>query len=178
MTVVSDDGIRLLAWLPAGTPIVKGVLVDGRDIREADLQERFRLPRRLIDSTWTGSSTLRLIDEDHWSSTWWFFAGTTGEFLGWYVNLELPLGRTPDTVERVDGVLDVWVEPDGTWQWKDEDELAAAIAAGRLTAGQAEQLRTEGLRMIALAEARRHPFDGTHTDFRGCTDVSGNRPAG
>lgn len=167
MTVVSDDGTHLLGWVPVGTPILKGVLADGRDIRAAELDQRFRLPRKLIESIWTGTSTLRLLDEHHWSSVWWFFDGTSGAFLGWYVNLEIPLGRTAEGVERCDGVLDIWVEPDRTWQWKDEDELAAAIDAGRLSLGQVASLRAEGLRVAALAEAGLFPFDGTHTDFRG-----------
>jgi len=62
-------------------------------------------------------------------------------------------------------VLDVWVEPTGSWRWKDEDEFAAAIQAGRFADGQAEMLRAEGERMIALAEAGTFPFDGSHTDF-------------
>lgn len=165
MTSVADDGLQLLAWMPAGTPIRSSVLLDGRDIRAADLAERFRLPRTLVSRIWTGASNLRLIDESHWSSVWWFFDGDSGAFQGWYVNLEIPRGRTSSSVVRTDGVLDVWVEPTGSWRWKDEDEFAAAIQAGRFADGQAEMLRAEGERMIALAEAGTFPFDGSHTDF-------------
>ena len=165
MRVVADDGRLLLGWVPAGTPIVASRLADGRDQREAPLHERFRLPRRKYASHWRRTSTLRLVDEDAWSSVWWFFS-PEGTFQNWYVNLELPVGRTTSTVDRVDGALDVHVEPDRSWAWKDEDEAAAAVDAGRYTAAQMAGLRAEGERMIALAEAGRFPFDGAWCDFR------------
>jgi hypothetical protein len=42
-----------------------------------------------------------------------------------------------------------WVGPDGTWSWKDEDELEEAVVAGWLTRGEAEAARAEGERVLA-----------------------------
>jgi predicted RNA-binding protein associated with RNAse of E/G family len=106
-----------------------------------------------------------VITESDWSSVWWFFA-ESGEFRGWYVNLEIPLGRTELGTDRIDGALDVTVDPHRRWQWKDEDEAAAAVEAGRLGAEQLARLRAEGERLIGLAEAGAFPFDGTWCDFR------------
>ncbi|WP_016700674.1 DUF402 domain-containing protein [Actinoalloteichus spitiensis] len=161
--VVSDDGAAVFCWVLGGTEIVATRLPDGRLVREAPLEQRFVLGRRPCRSRWTGSSTLRWVPEGQWSSVWWFF-GPAGDFRGWYVNLEIPRGRTPFGVDRVDGVLDVFVRPDRTWEWKDEDELVAALAAGRVTREQAGLLRAEGERVIALAEAGAFPFDGSHLD--------------
>lgn len=166
MTVVADDGRLLLGWVPVNTPIKKGVLADGRDIRTAPLNQRFRLPRKLIDANWTGTSTLRLIDEEHWSSVWWFFDGDSGKFTGWYVNLEIPMGRSASGIITCDWILDVAVDRDLNWRWKDEDELVAALDAGRISPEQAAMLRREGERIGVLAERGHFPFDGTHTDFR------------
>ncbi|MGK3207516.1 DUF402 domain-containing protein [Amycolatopsis sp. MEPSY49] len=165
LRVLEDDGRVLLAWLPAGTPIVGSRLADGRLMRDAPLDQRFRIPRVPVPDLWHGASTLRRIPEDEWSSVWWFF-DLEGRFKNWYVNLEIPLGRTPGAVDRIDGVLDVVVEPDGTWRWDDEDEAEAAIEVGRLTLEQFDRLRAEGERIGALAERGAYPFDGTDTDFR------------
>ena len=35
MTVVEHDADRLVAWLAGGTPLVKPVLADGREVRDA-----------------------------------------------------------------------------------------------------------------------------------------------
>ena len=165
LRVLADDGRVLLGWLPAGTPIVGSRLADGRELREAPLEERFRIPRMQIPSVWRGTSTLRRIADDEWSSVWWFFSAA-GVFTGWYVNLEIPLGRTEAGPDRIDGVLDVVVDRDGHWRWDDEDEAEVAVEAGRLTAEQLDLLRAEGERVGRLAERGIYPFDGTDTDFR------------
>jgi hypothetical protein len=164
LRVVSDDGRALMGWIPAGTEIVGSRLADGRSLREAPLHQRFRIPRERFRDTWRHTSTLRLITEGDWSSVWWFFS-PDGDFLGWYVNLEIPQGRTAAGPDRIDGVLDLKVTRAGKWSWKDEDEADEAVSAGRLTADQLARLRTEGERLGALAEARAFPFDGTWTDF-------------
>lgn len=165
LRVLEDDGRVLLAWLPAGTPIVGSRLADGRSLAEAPLDQRFRIPRVPVPDHWHRTSTLRRIADDEWSSVWWFF-DAAGEFTNWYVNLEIPLGRGPAEVDRIDGVLDVVVDPGGTWHWEDEDEAEAAIDAGRLTREQLDRLRAEGERIGALAERGAYPFDGTDTGFR------------
>lgn len=165
LRVIADDGRELLGWIPDGTAVIGTRLADGRTMREAPLEERFRLPRTRFPQTWHGTSTLRLITENEWSSIWWFFE-PDGRFRNWYVNLEIPLGRTEFGVDRCDGVLDLAVDPDTGWQWKDADEADAAVRAGRLTSNQLDRLYAEGERMIVLAEAGKFPFDGTWTDFR------------
>ncbi|MDX3195372.1 DUF402 domain-containing protein [Streptomyces sp. MN03-5084-2B] len=165
LRVLEDDGRVLRAWLPAGTPIIGSRLADGRLMRDAPLDQRFRIPRVPVPDSWHGASTLRRIPEDEWSSVWWFF-DLEGRFKNWYVNLEIPLGRTAGAVDRIDGVLDVVVEADGSWRWDDEDEAEAALEVGRLTLEQFDRLRAEGERIGALAERGAYPFDGTDTGFR------------
>ncbi len=164
LRVVSDEGGTLLGWLPAGTEIVGSGLVDGRRRRDVPLAERFLAPRRQLRDVWRGTSNLRLIPAREWYSIWWFFDETG--FRCWYVNLEIPAGRTAEGVDRVDGVLDLVVHPDRSCRWKDEDEAEAAVEAGRLTAAELDRLRGEGERLRVLAEAGAPPFDGGWTGFR------------
>ncbi|MTD15904.1 DUF402 domain-containing protein [Nakamurella sp. YIM 132087] len=165
LRVVADDGSSLLGWNPPGTPMITGAAADGRGLREVPLAQRFAVPRRRTRDIWRGTSTLRLIEEGVPSSVWWFWDADS-EFLGWYVNLEEPHGRTATTVDRADGILDVLVLPDRTAQWKDEDEAAAAVAVGRLDGPQLAALRLEGRRRIEQAQRNEFPFDGSHLDFR------------
>lgn len=165
LRVISDDGRALLGWIPAGTEIVGTRLADGRSLREAPLAERFRVPREQVRDIWRHTSNLRLVIDGAWSSVWWFF-DLAGEFLYWYVNLEIPLGRAAAGPDRIDGVLDLEVNRGGQWRWKDEDEVEEAVLAGRLTVDQVARLRAEGERQGRLAEAGAFPFDGTWTDFR------------
>lgn len=58
----------------------------------------------------------------------------------------------------MDHVLDVVIEPDLSWRWKDEEELAEAVGLGLVTPRAADAIRAEGERVIAQLEARRSPF--------------------
>jgi len=165
LRVLEDDGEQLIGWLPKGTGIIASRLPDGREIREEPLENRFRAGRSQVHTTWHGTSTIRLISESHWSSVWWFFDAEQ-RFLSWYVNLEIPRGRTERTLDRVDGALDVHVSADRGWEWKDEDEADAAVEAGRITPEQLTRLRAEGERVIGLAESGVFPFDGAWCDFQ------------
>ncbi len=50
------------------------------------------------------------------------------------MNFEQPLRRTPVGFDTFDEKLDLIVMPDGTYRWKDEDELEQAAALGLLDA--------------------------------------------
>ncbi|MFN8635276.1 MAG: DUF402 domain-containing protein [Chloroflexota bacterium] len=73
----------------------------------------------------------------------------SGAFLGWYVNLQEPMRPTPVGWDSFDQMLDVWIEPDGRWSWKDWDELVEAEQVGIFTAAEVAAIRAEGERVIA-----------------------------
>jgi hypothetical protein len=101
-----------------------------------------------FDYVWDRTNVLRIMREGDahtvevfWDEEW--------ELLGWYVNLQAPLVVRGDRFDTTDWALDVWVEPDGTWQWKDEDDFAQAQELGILDAAAAAEVRAEGERVIA-----------------------------
>jgi Protein of unknown function (DUF402) len=163
MRVISDDDAGLLLWTPAGSEFAVLRDADGRSQHDLPIDE-MSAPR-LVRKTWRDNDILVLRPHDGWHSIWWFFEN--GGFVGWYVNLETPGTRHENAIDLTDLVLDVWVEPDRTWEWKDEDEMAARIGnPAYFDAEQAAAVRAEGERLIKLAEAGAFPFDGTHVDFR------------
>jgi hypothetical protein len=74
---------------------------------------------------------------------------TDETFAGWYVNLQEPLRRTQLGFDTDDLVLDIWVDPDGSWRWKDEDELEIAVELGRFTPAQLAEIRSVGESVLA-----------------------------
>ena len=84
----------------------------------------------------------------------------------WYVNLQEPLRQTHLGFDYMDKDLDVLVELDGTWRWKDEDELAEAIAGGLIPAEDEPRLRAEGERAVRRILGREPPFDRDWTTWR------------
>lgn len=89
-----------------------------------------------------------------------------GEFLGWYVNLEEPWRESPLGFDTTDHLLDIWVDPDRSWRWKDEDHLAEAVEIGLFSPRQADEFRAEGERAIERIEAWGPPFDEGWENWR------------
>lgn len=161
--VVSDDSSHVALYVQPGSPRKIHATADGGALpRSIPFLERERLIGGLRDHTWTDRHVLMLQEPDRMSSIWYWWHETTWEFIGAYVNLQLPLRRTPVGFDTADYLLDVVVHPDLTWEWKDEEELADAVDAGIVDLAMASALRAEGERTIADLVARRWPFD---TDF-------------
>ena len=64
------------------------------------------------------------------------------------MNLQEPLRRSRLGFDTRDQVLDIVVEPDLSWRWKDEDELAHAVERRVFSSGEAGAIRAEGERVV------------------------------
>jgi hypothetical protein len=160
VTVASDDpSYGLVAWLASGSPVIRPVAKDGREIRDVPLPERFsattgRMPRR---STWHGCGTLLIAPRGRpWSV--WLFWRPEWQFDSWYVNLEDVHRREAGGVITRDHVLDLVVQPDHSLGIKDEDELAAAIAACWVTSAEATSWRRDLDEAAAAIQRWESPF--------------------
>jgi hypothetical protein len=161
MRVVSDNDDGLLLWQSHGSDFAALVDADGSDPHEVPL-DQMREPR-LTRSHWR-NDVLILMPPAAAYSVWWFFR--EGVFTGWYVNLETPYVRRPDGVDATDLVLDIVVQPDRRWQWKDVDEFEQRIGHPLyFDRAAADGVREQGLDLVKLIEAGAYPFDGTHADF-------------
>jgi len=158
--VVRDDERGLVFWLAPRTPVLRPVLADGRDIRDVPMSQRFdyyRHGRATRLDTWHGQGILGIVPPGvPWSV--WLFWTEDWDFRGWYVNLEAIEERKGNTSITEDHILDLIVAPDRSTEWKDEDELAAAVTGRRFTAEKADQIRADGQAAEAVVEAWRSPF--------------------
>ena len=131
--VVEETEDVLALWIPRGSPYrvpAGGLRIPGDEWElepGATKQDQLCVARR-------GRAHSVFI---HWASS-----GTVDY---WYVNFERPLRRTPLGVDTFDEKLDLIVRPDGSFRWKDEDELEAAAALGLL---DADAVRAEAARVL------------------------------
>jgi hypothetical protein len=177
--VVSDDERGLLLWMPHGTPMRREVTMDGRGPRGMAFDRWLAAPKQMISTVHRGPNILKLIPPASRSasesavtahSVWWLF-GPGQRFAAWYVNLEHPIARWDDGelagIDTTDFDLDIWVWPDRSWEWKDEDELTERLGfPDHYWVSDPESVWAEGRRVIPRIEAGEFPFDGTWTDFR------------
>lgn len=78
----------------------------------------------------------------------WLMWTRSWAFKCWYVQLQSPIVRKPRAIETMDHALDLVINPDKTWHWKDEDDFAEAQQVGVFTAEEAAAVRQEGERVI------------------------------
>ncbi|MEV0902454.1 DUF402 domain-containing protein [Actinoplanes sp. NPDC049802] len=169
LRVVEDRGDAVVLWAPAGTRGWHANMPDGRTMAQTPLPEWSATPRipapHIVDH---GVLSWHPRGRDY--SIRWFYR-TDGTFYRWYANLEAPPVLWRDGglagLDTADWDLDVVIEPDRTWEWKDEE-----VFRQRLTMPEAywvddeERVRRAGEEVIALVEAGAFPFDGTWCDFR------------
>lgn len=169
MRVVRDDERGLVAWLAPGTLQEAPGSSDGQRVREVPPARRWLEPRTRIVERWRGNGVLCIAPAGMPWSIWLFWSDTTGPdwaFSGWYVNLENAHLRTDRDTFSSDHILDVEIDPAGGIHLKDEDELVAAIAQGRLSSEQAAQIERHADAAIASFEADDWPFDSAWTRWR------------
>ena len=112
--------------------------------------ERWMSDEPPFDHAWNSTHVLRFMGEGQahtielmWDANW--------DFIGWYVNLQAPLEISGRFFDTTDWALDVVVDPDETWRWKDEDDLARLVELGAFSEHEAREIRAEGERVIAAA---------------------------
>lgn len=167
--VVSDDERGLLVWIARGAPVAHEVADDGRGMRAMPFAEWLSRSYRLATGVWAGPPLLKFLPTgaDH---SVWLFRDAEDRFAHWYVNLEEHGVRWDDGevagVDVVDQDLDIVVDPDLSWRWKDEEEFVERLAFpdGYWVPDEAA-VRAEGLRVVRMIEAGEFPFDGTWRDF-------------
>lgn len=154
-TVVRDDPELITLLVPAGVTCAVPIGPDGEELRICDrpfrLELRERGPTPVLSFAWPGEPFAVL----RWIEPW-----------AWYVNPQEPLRRTEIGFDTTDHVLDALVALDGTWCWKDEDELERAVELGLFSAAEAERFRADGHRAIDRILRREPPFDRDWGDWR------------
>jgi hypothetical protein len=183
VTVVRDDGDSLALWCPEGT-LWKTATTPPTRARASTRAARFAANLTLCDWTladfsWDGE-TLCLVRAGDWYAVrvaWWDRqSAATAElqevslgdsaFRGWYVNFQQPFRRTAEGLQTMDLMLDLLVDPDRSWRWKDEDELEAMVTSGVFAASIVEQVRETGRLVVSRIAQPAPPFDSAWRGWR------------
>lgn len=167
VTVVEDSPDCIAYYLAAGTPTKYPVDLDDAliplGIERGGVGTR---PWRVTDGVWHTNGRLYLIRPGAAHAFSVFWSNADWSFLGWYVDLQAPLQRIAVGFESEDYLLDILVEPDGSWTWKDEDEFDAAQRVGRFSPVEAAAIRAEAASVIEQIEARSWPFNAGWKQWR------------
>ena len=141
--VVQDTDDLLALYMPEGSPL-------------AFTEDFFGAPHPWSGrDRWSGHGVLQLQRPDEMHAVWVFWDGPKREFGGWYVNIQEPFRRSPLGFDTQDLELDIVIALDGSWRFKDDEELEPWIERGRWTREEVEAIRAEGRRIGAELDASR-----------------------
>lgn len=157
VTVVADGDDALVLWLAHGTPTRVAQLPGGVDLRSVTKREMFGQRWQSGPREWV-NSVLMTLPAGAPHAIWSFFA-PDGTFMNWYANLQSSAERWSGGVDIVDHQLDLVVSPDHAVEWKDADELEAALEVGWYTVDDSIRIYAEAHRLAELAADGKPPFD-------------------
>ena len=168
MIVAEDRGDFLALWFPKGTrwkaPTTSPGLPAAEDRGErlcacmASGEWIFRDLEWDVDTLW--------VLEAEVSHAVWVSWLDGFEPWGWYVNLQEPFSRTTHSLQTMDLMLDVIVDRDRSWRWKDEDELQALLDWQLIDGAKAAAIRAEAESVLRRLEADKPPFNEPWHDWR------------
>ena len=170
VTVVKDVSEYLALYTHPNAPYRSGVIKDRYSMpvsQRIDVYMEMLNPgvQQLEERVSGDYHVLTLTPPDSWHSVWLFW--TAGwKFERWYVNLQAPIRRMPRCILVRDYALDIAVEPDMSWSWKDVDEFEELISRGFFTESQISSIRAEADRMIQTIESRGSPFSDGWKNWR------------
>lgn len=165
--VIEDTPERVSVFLCEGTGYKGQATKDGRPLgREVPFLERECLIQGVCDKTWSGNHVLMVQQPEESYAVWFFWNASDWSFIGYYVNLQASLERIIVGFDTLDYLLDIVVDPDQTWRWKDEDEFSEARVAGILSPDVCEAALAASERAIVDIESGHWPFDGSLVGWR------------
>lgn len=114
---------------------------------------------------WQTNRILMLLRPGRYDSAWLFWDHATNAFNSYYVNFQLPFTRSHCGFDSFDLELDIVVEPDGAWQWKDEAGYHEGIQLGCISPEWVTAIDAVKGSVIDAIGKRAYPFDQTWMNY-------------
>ena len=172
--VVSSTEAQLVSYLPTGTI---GTCATNRGLPETAGMDRdarkllaLKTGHAVVAEQPEAPDKLNIHRPDRWARVNLGWDAQTGAFLGWYVNFELPPTGTATGISSKDLVLDMWVDPDLTWRWKDADDFQHALGDHILAPEIEAPIRTEAELIIDEIANGTGPFGNDWIAFHADPD--------
>lgn len=116
---------------------------------------------QLAKYTWQTNRLLLIFEPEKYYSTILFWNHTSHAFLCYYINFQLPFLRGHDAIDTLDLELDIIINPDFSYEWKDMDDYQQAIAHGVILPEWIEGIEDAKLEIFDKLNRRQYPFDNS-----------------
>jgi hypothetical protein len=166
VVVVKDAPTELaLAILPGA----EGFLTEGYSEGKQNGKRRWDFkdkPWKLERFIWHTHRVLLLLEPQKYYDIEYFWDDESDEFKCFYVNFQLPFQRNPCGIDALDLELDIVVNPDFSWHWKDVDDYQKAIESGLILKEWVQAIEDAKLEVLERLKKRSYPFDNSWLNWR------------
>jgi len=174
MIVVKDSPEEIaLALLPGADGFVPEDYSKGKQNgkRRWDFKDKtWKLDKHI----WHTNRVLILLEPRRYYSIDYFWDNQSNQFIGYYINFELPFQRSHCGVDALDLELDLVIEPDLSCEWKDLDEYQRGIDTGIILSEWIPQIKDAKTEILQQLNKRQYPFDNSWLDW--CPDPNWSAP--
>ena len=159
--VVKDTPAEVVvALLPGAECIMPEGYVDGKDghkrrwnFKDKDWEKQNYL--------WRNNRLLLLLEPQKYYSTICFWNGGSNQFLCYYINFQLPFQRSHCGIDTLDLDLDLIINPDFSFEWKDVDDYQKAIDQEIILPEWTREIDLAKKEILDKLEKRQYPYDGS-----------------
>ena len=114
---------------------------------------------------WQTNRLLLIFQPEMYYSTILFWNHERNNFLCYYINFQLPFERNHRALDTLDLDLDLIINPNFTYEWKDVDDYQKAIEHGVISPKWVQGIEEAKSEIFMQLENRRYPFDGSWLDW-------------
>jgi protein associated with RNAse G/E len=118
------------------------------------------------DYLWRTNRLLILLEPEKYYSTMYFWDDDSNEFLCYYINFQLPFQRSHCGIDTLDLDLDLIINPDFSFEWKDEDDYQKAIDNGVIIPEWTQEIEMAKEEVLDKLEKRQYPYDGSWLNWK------------
>jgi len=150
----------VVALLPGAKGVAPEGYADGkdRDKRRWSFKDK---DWQLQNYQWRTNRLLFLLEPQKYYSTIYFWNGNSNEFLCYYINFQLPFQRSHCGIDTLDLDLDLVINPDFSYEWKDIEDYRIAIEKGIIFPEWTREIDAAKSEILDKLEQRQYPYDGS-----------------
>jgi predicted RNA-binding protein associated with RNAse of E/G family len=115
----------------------------------------------------TNRLLIHMVPGDYYA-TYLIWDDASDEFKDYYINFQTPFQRSPIGFDTLDLELDIVINPDFSWSYKDEDNYFLGLREGCITESQNSAVENAKNDIFAMIDGRHYPLDGSLVDW--CPD--------
>lgn len=120
----------------------------------------------LQEYIWSTNRVLIFLEPDKYYSCLMFWNHQSDQFTGYYINFQIPFKRSHCGFDILDLDLDIVIDPQYNWQWKDLDAYKHGIQEGGIHDEWVKGVEKEKPEVLKRIEERSFPMDGSWVNWK------------